>query len=233
MRDRIYFLIRLFFLTLLVTNSVLCNNHKTKIITLKASIDGHFVEDYPLDNAMIYEKHKENYSQPSKTKGYSTSKFQYWFTNDTLQQTLIFEMYSDGRRHKTIHFDNNKTFVFFDQIELKTLVTHLDHKYPNRWKLNSHLKEAEKISSKYFCTDNRLKIGDSKNKALSIYGKPDNTNTQNEIEIFEWYFTGIGRWYDLQLINEKPLIVGNFLHKVSLYLKNDEIVGIILYNDIP
>ena len=50
-----------------------------------------------------------------------------------------------------------------------------------------HATEANK---KYFTTRKGLKLGDSREKILSMYGTPDSKIRQNNMEILEWHFTG-------------------------------------------
>jgi len=66
------------------------------------SVEIFTVDDYLFNNEMF----RENYGQ--KISGQLESFGKVWFTNDTLNQTLVFELYTDYHRLKTFHFDNKK-----------------------------------------------------------------------------------------------------------------------------
>lgn len=62
------------------------------------------VEDYPVTYEIMAEQKADNSSSYKKVSGKTQSLDKAWFTNDTLKQTLIFELYTDGYRSAIYHF---------------------------------------------------------------------------------------------------------------------------------
>ena len=64
-----------------------------------------FVDDYSVVNEMFAERILSN-SSFKKQSGETYSSDKVWFGNDTLDQSIVFELYTDQFRLKTFHFYN-------------------------------------------------------------------------------------------------------------------------------
>ena len=191
------------------------------------------VDDYPVTNTMLADKTSNN-SSYKKQSGQTYSYDKAWFSNDTLKQTLVFELYTDYHRMVTYHFYNNdipKDLII--RMEL-----HIDggELASEKQKLNDFsgfLKQTTKINSTYFITDKSFRLGDTKQKAIDNYGKPDKSSMSNGIEKLEWDFIG-DEFYDGKTdLKGKPLAKDSFGHQIVMYFKNGKLIGQILHNDIP
>jgi hypothetical protein len=192
------------------------------------------VDDFPVTYEMIAEQKMDNNSSYSKTSGKTKSLDKTWFTNDTLKQTLIFELYTDGHRLVTFHFYNNEIPTeLIDRIELHTSEGELASKQQKRNDFKGFLTQSIKINSKYFITDKGLKLGDNKQKILKLYGQPDKRTTNNGIEKLEWNFVGDILYDGKEDLKGKPLAKDNYGHQAYLFFKNGKLIGQILHNDIP
>ena len=183
---------------------------------------------------MIAEQKTDNSSSYKKISGKTQSLDKAWFTNDTLKQTLIFEMYTDGHRLVTYHFLNNEIPTeLIDKIELHTSEGELATKQQKTNDFKGFLLQSIKIGSKYFTTDKGLKLGDTKQKILKIYGQPNKRTSINEIEKFEWTFVGDILYDGKEDLKGKPLAKDNYGHQAYLFFKNGKLIRQILHNDIP
>lgn len=191
------------------------------------------VDDYPVTDQMLDDKTSNN-SSYDKQSGDIHSYDKAWFTNDSLNQTLVFEMYTDKHRLVTFHFYNNDIpDALIDQIELHINgdVATLAQKKKN---FKGFINSATKIDKKYFTTYKGFKLGVSKDKALKVYGKPDSVSTKSGIEKLYWDFLG-----DVELNDSsfhptaKPLAENSFGHQTIMFFRNDKLIGVIFHNDIP
>ena len=182
------------------------------------------VDDYPVSNAMLDDKTNGNPRKIQSGSIYSVEKV--WFTNDTLNQTIVFELYTDHYRAATYHFyNNNVPAALIDRIELYENgesaailePTTIKRKLKN---FNGFLNQATRINSRYFVTNKGFRPGDTKQKATKIYGNPDKKSMHDGVEKLQWDFVNI------------PL-VHSFGHHVVMYFKKGRLIGLILYNDIP
>jgi len=178
------------------------------------------VDDYPVTNVMLADKASGNPSRMMQS-GEIQSSDKAWFTNDTLNQTIVFEIYTDYYRSGTYHFYNNDvTADLIDRIDLNVNDGELATTKQKLKSLKGFLHQATKIDSRYFTTNKGFRLGDSKQKARETYGKPDKQSMHDGVEKLEWDFVDI------------PL-VHSFGHHVVMYFKKGRLIGLILYNDIP
>ena len=192
------------------------------------------VDDYPVTYEMMAEQKVDNYSSYSKTSGKTKSLDKAWFTNDTLKQTLIFELYTDGHRLVTYHFYTNDIPIdLIDRIELHTDNGELADKQQKIKNFKGFLNQAVKIDKKYFITDKGFLLGDNKQKIIKVYGQPDSKTEKNGIEKLEWDFIGDILYDGKEKLNGKPLAKDNYGHQAYLFFRNGKLIGQILHNDIP
>ena len=192
------------------------------------------VDDYPVTYEMMAEQKADNSSSYKKVSGKTQSLDKTWLTNDTLEQTLIFELYTDGYRLATYHFYNNDIPPeLLDGIELHTFDGDIASNQQKQKDFKGFLKQSIKISPKYFTSDKGFKLGDSKQKILEVYGKPDKITTSRGIEKLEWNFIGDILYDGKEDLKGKPLAKDNYGHQAYLFFKNGKLIGQILRNDIP
>ncbi|SHN41236.1 hypothetical protein SAMN05216311_112215 [Chitinophaga sp. CF418] len=177
------------------------------------------VDDYPITNVMLDDKTSGNPTRKIQSGSiYSDEKV--WFTNDTLNQTIVFELYTDHYRGITYHFYNNDvTADLIDRIELyeNGEPATIKQKLKN---FNGFLSQATRIDSRYFATNKGFRLGDTKQKATKTYGNPHKKSMHNGVEKLEWDFVNI------------PL-VHSFGHHIVMYFKKGRLIRLILYNDVP
>lgn len=192
------------------------------------------VDDYPVTNKMIAKQKVDNYSSFKKKSGQIYSYDKAWFSNDSLGQTLVFEVYTDYHRLVTYLFYNegipgdliNRVGLHFDDGGLASQKQKLKG-------FNGFLKQATKINCSYFISDKGFKLGNSKHKAIDIYGQPDRQSINNGMEKLEWDFIG-DIFYDGKTdLRGKPLAKDSFGNQVVMYFSNGKLIGQILHNDIP
>jgi hypothetical protein len=196
-------------------------------------------DDYPVTNEMFREIY--NADQLMKIKSgdiYSISKA--WFTNDTLNQTLVFELYTDFHRFFTYHFQNENILdTIISQIKLYHQTTSgyetvsMNEKKPF---FSGIIQGSKRISQKYFISNKGLKLNDNRKRLIDIYGEPDKKYPYKDIECNEWSYYGdaIYRVNKNNIdLKGKKLAKNSFGYEVKAYFKNDRLIGIILINDIP
>jgi hypothetical protein len=173
-------------------------------------------------------------SSYKKQSGQTFSYDRVWFSNDTLKQILVFELYTDYHRMVTYHFYTND--IPIDLISRMEL--HIDGGDPasEKQKLNDFggfLKQTTKINSSYFITDKGFRLGDTKQKAIETYGNPDKQTITDGIEKLEWDFIGNELYDGKTDLKGKPLADNSFGHQILMYFRNGKLTGQILFNDIP
>lgn len=180
------------------------------------------------------EQGKDEGSSYIKTSGKITSGEKAWFTNDTLKETLVFELYTDGHRLVTYHFYNDDIPIdLIDRIELHAKSGELANRQQKLQDFKGFLQQSIKIDEKYFTTNKGLLLGDSKEKVLKIYGQPHKKSKKNGIEKLEWSFVGDLLYDGKKSLHGKPLAKNNYGHQAYLFFKNEKLIGQILHNDIP
>ena len=203
--------------------------------TLGASdtIKRFLVDDYPVTNTMLADKTSNN-SSYKKQSGQTYSSDKAWFGNDTLKQTLVFELYTDYHRMVTYHFYNNDIPTdLINRMELHIDGGELASEKQKLKDFNGFLNQTTKINSTYFITDKGFRLGVTIQKAIDTYGNPDEKSIRNGIEKFEWSFIG-DTFYDSKAkLKVKPLAKESFGHQIVMYFRNGKLIGHILHNDIP
>ena len=191
------------------------------------------VDDYSVTNAMLVDK-KSNNSSYKKQSGQTYSFDKAWFTNDTLNQAIVFELYTDYHRLVTYHFYNNDIPAeLIDRMELHVNGGELATKSQKLKDFHGFLNQATRIDSSYFVTNKGFRLGDTKQKATKSLGNPDKKSMNGGVERLEWAFIGDELYDGKSDLKGKPLAKDSFGHQVVMYFKDGKLVGLILYNDIP
>lgn len=193
------------------------------------------VDDYPVSNEMLAAI--SNNSSSDKTKSgqcYSYSYDKVWYTNDTLKQTLVFELYTDYHRKVIYHFYNNDIPTeIITRMELHAENGELATEKQKQKDFNGFIKQSNKINSSYFTTKKGLQLGDKKEKAITIYGQPEIQSTTNGIEQLEWELLGDLIYDGKRDLKGKPLAKNSFGQQVILYFRNGKLIAQVIHNYIP
>ncbi|MBW8687970.1 hypothetical protein [Chitinophaga rhizophila] len=197
------------------------------------TIKRYIVDDYAVTNEM-FAASRDDSATYKKQSGDIFSFDKVWFTNNTLKQTIVFELYTDYHRMVTYHFYNDDTPAgLVSQIALHQ---HNGQSATAEQKLRAFsgfLDQAKEIDAHYFTTNNGFKLGDTRRKAIKLLGNPDKTVTTEDIEKLEWEFVGEDFYDRKSDLHGKPLAKDSFGHHISMYFRKGLLVGIILFNDIP
>jgi hypothetical protein len=184
------------------------------------------VDDYPLSFELI------DANAHSRKSGEITNPEGAWFSNDTLKQTLVFVLYTDGHRLYTFHFLNDDIPIgLMDKMELQGADDLASNKLKQKY-FKGFLTQTTKIKKSYFKTDKGFRLGDSKEKALKIYGKPAKIKTENEVEMYEWEFIG-DTFYNEKTDRGKPVAENSYGHQTTMFFRNNKLIGLIFHNEIP
>jgi hypothetical protein len=97
---------------------------------------------------------------------------------------------------------------------------------------NSFLKPKYRVSDNFFKTVKGFKLGDSKDKLINYYGKPDSTKQIEGVEELYWNFIGDISHNEKNYYNRR-FAKNSFGHKAILFFKNTQLIGIFLFNEIP
>jgi hypothetical protein len=203
------------------------------VVSIPDTIKKFVVDDYPVTNEMLADKTSSN-SSYKKQSGQTFSYDKAWFSNDTLKQTLVFELYTDYHRLVTYHFlDNDIPTDLINRMELHIYGGELASDKQKLKDFSGFLKQTTKINSSYFITDKGLRLGDTKQKAVETYGNPDKQTITDGIEKLEWLFIGDTSYEGKTDLKGKPLADNSFGHQILMYFRNGKLIGQILHNDIP
>ncbi len=190
------------------------------------------VDDFPVTDEMFVQEKSESSARKIKSEDLS-SYDKVWFSNDTLKQNLIFELYTDYHRLVTYCFYNDQIPTdIIQRIELHTSNNEIAGIEQKSKAMNGLLSQATVIPSNYFTTHKGFQLGSPKQKAIETYGQPDKEFKQNEVKILEWNFKG-DIIDDEKFPNNKPVAMRSYGHQITMYFAKEKLVGLILFNDIP
>jgi hypothetical protein len=202
-------------------------------IKIPDSIQRWVVDDYPISENM-FGKQGHNGIITEKYSGQTIAHDQVWFKNNALKQIIIFELYTDDHRMVTFHFYSNEPPTeLLERMELHAANGEFATEQQKRKDFGGFVKQANAINANYFTSNKEFKLGDTKQKALRIYGKPTKITLHKGIEKLEWAFIG-DIMYDGSILRKgQRMAFNSFGHQATLYFKNGKLIGLILHNDIP
>ncbi len=189
------------------------------------------IDTYPVSKEML----KDNINSNNIGDVYTLD--QVWFTNDTLNETIIFELDTDYHRFITYHFKN-------DQIPtsiLKEIVIYTKDGKSSNIPISDSLKtnylpklvgSSTKIDSKYFLSELGHYLGENKDLSMELYGKPNSISKIDEYKILRWNFEA-----DPNYIGSESKIqryaLGSFGYELTMIYVNGKLIGRIIMDDIP
>ena len=189
------------------------------------------VDDYPVTNEMLADTSRKDLTIRI---GDTFSHDRIWFGNKNLNQTLVFELYTDYHRLITYHFYSDdvpseliKDMPFWDEsgeyVSDKQILKDF----------HGFIEQAKGIKSVYFKSKKGFRLGDMKQNAIDIYGQSNKNHVSDGIEVLEWNFIGDEAIDTKTDIKGKRIAKDSFGHQVVMYFKQGKLVGQILINDIP
>ena len=184
-------------------------------------------DDFPLTNDILKE---HGIKEKKGIRSYDKA----WLINMELNQVLVVELATDYHRFFTFLF--TKDYVPKDlikHIELNTENGDIASEQQKEDVLNDFILSSKKINSSFFKTKKGFAIGDKKEKALKVYGDPDKIVIEDHIEKYEWKFAGDQFLDDKTASKNKRTAKNSFGHTVIMYFKDSNLIGLILFNDIP
>lgn len=185
------------------------------------------IDDFRVTNEMS----KANSANRKEGSLYSYSKA--WF-RDSSNQVLIFELYTDYHRLKTILFSHWMTEELINEVELNTANGDLATYQQKFQYFHFFIAKAKAIPQDYFTSNKEFKLGDNnKELAIKTYGKPDSVAAEKNYEIYFWTLNGDIAPTQANVKSNKPLAENSFGHKITMYYKDEKLIGLILYNSIP
>lgn len=186
------------------------------------------VDDYPITNEQL------RANSDKKINDTIVVYDQAWFTNDTLKQTIVFQLYTDYHRYATYHFyNNNIPTELIAALELHYENGNIAKEEDKRKNIKGLISQSVQIPQTSFKSNKGFKLGDRKEKALIIYGKPDAITAHNGIETYEWVFPGNILYDGESDLKGKPLAANSFGHTVTMFFLNKQLIAMVLFNDIP
>ena len=159
-----------------------------------------------------------------------------WFKNDSLNQVLIFELYTDYYRMSTYNFNKDFLFDYF-------LINHNPHRKiktdkfkntENKIKFYERFYSNSKdINQSFFKTNNGLSLNQNKDEILNILGNPDKLEKIVDFEYLEWNYDGElnNTYFGDTLTGTIAKDSWGFSYK--MYFKNNKLIGLIIDNEIP
>ncbi|MEO6669008.1 MAG: hypothetical protein ABIN36_06005 [Ferruginibacter sp.] len=209
-------------------------NAKEKVsAAIYDSIKRFTVDDYPITNEMLADKESNN-SSYKKQSGQTYSYDKAWFTNDSIKQTIMIELYTDYHRMLTYHFYNDDIpSGLIASMELHTKEGDTASRKQKEKDFAGFLKKAIEIKVSMFASNKGFKLGDFKKKAIDIYGKPKSQSMKEGIEKLDWEFVGEILYDGKSSLGGKPLAKDSYGHQITMYFRNGKLIAQILHNDIP
>ena len=190
------------------------------------------VDDFPVSDGMFGRDVKGNAREIRSGEIRSMDKV--WFTNDSLHQTLVYELYTDNFRMDIFLFSNDKIPKgLISSMELHTPEGHLATDRQKQKFFSGFIPHARKIKPRYFVSDKGIKIGTEKQAILKLYGKPNESSRTGEIEMLGWDFIGDILYDGKTSLKGHPLAKDSFGHHATMFFQDDKLIGMNLHNDIP
>jgi hypothetical protein len=189
-------------------------------------------DDYPVTDNMLRRFFKLN---PDGQKSLDKSISPYaWFSNDTLKQSLLFNLGTDY--YRTEMFDFFNADIPKDMIDKMELGPDMEDIYSEVSKIQvlpGFIHKAKKINQSYFISDKGFRLGDSLKTILAVYGKPDSIRIEEDSIIkYDWDFAG-------PAFSNKGYIKGEREHKngwgnqTMMYFRKSRLIAVDIENYMP
>ena len=156
-----------------------------------------------------------------------------WFTNDTLDQTLIVELKLDVHRwHISLFNNHSMPGSLLSRLPLQEVRTReIATQKAKLTFVKEVVKRTRRIGQLYFVSLKGVRLGDEKSKLLSFYGEPTQCTDLKETQKCSWDFAG--EINTTSITDDRPLARRSYGYHVEAFFKNDLLVAIMLTNDVP
>jgi len=189
-------------------------------------------DDFPVTNRMFGSDLKGDGREIKSGPVRSIDKV--WFSNDTLRQTLVYELYTDYTRMDIFLFSNdNIPKGLIERMELHTAEGYLAGENEKISYFKGFIRKAKKIRLKYFTSNKGFTLGSKKGEIVSAYGRPDKVSVSGGIQTLEWEFPGDILYDGKSDLHKERLAADSFGHQATMFFKDEKLIGLVLHNDIP
>ena len=190
------------------------------------------VDDFPISEAMIRK-------EPTTIESNNLKAFdQIWFKNKNSNQILIYNLYTDFHKINIFLFDENHiNDSILSYIHLNRMNGDLASLEEKKIALNNFIEKAKELDESFFESNKKIKLGTSKKNAVSIYNQPEIQNKYSDFEILKWEYYGDEylKEYpeEINLNNHKIIAKNSFGHRIEMIFKENKLIAMNLFNDIP
>ena len=160
------------------------------------------------------------------------------FSNNAKSELLIIEFGTDYFRNKIVLVNKNnlpnKLLKLIPLYSKKENTSIPSNEKDKKLFLDSFIPENI-LNIDYFESTKKIKLGINKDYAIKIYGNPDIIEQENEYKILKWVFIGdiVAKINKTIPRIDKPLALNSFGYKVTMFFKNDKLIGMVLINEMP
>ena len=188
-------------------------------------------DNYPVSNDMI----RENVNSTKIDSFYALD--QSWFSNDELKETLIIELATDYHKFFIFHLKNDKIPIKI----MKELIIYTTDGKSSYIPVNDSVKlilvkkfidKSTKVAREYFISSKGHQLGESVDKALELYGKPDSEKELTPYKILKWEYDADPKFLEIEGGNRK-YAKESFGYQLTMIYENGKLVGRIIFDDIP
>jgi hypothetical protein len=189
------------------------------------------VDDFPVTDHMLTVRYCDTCTLKSHEL---RSSEKVWFTNKALRQTLVYQLYTDNFHQDIFLFSNDDIpAAIMDHMELyDSTGNYASHRLRAKF-FKGFLPFATPINRKYFVSEKGFVLGDSLQKAIKIYGKPDRRTLAHGVEVLEWEFEGENAYDGKKDLKGKPLAADNFGLQITMCFRNERLIGVAFQNAVP
>ena len=142
-----------------------------------------------------------------------TSVDKVWFSNDTLKQSLVIELYKDNLRTESFLFysgdipEGMLRKMAFPKVGLAELAGMAQ----KRSYFEGFIQQARQIRANYFVTNKGFRLGMGEEEVTKVYGRPGKISKERGMQVWQWRFAD---------------------HEATMFFQAGRLVGLMLHNDV-
>lgn len=185
------------------------------------------VDDYDIHEDLL----RHGYGQMKSDDCYSYDKA--WFYNDSLQEGLIVDLYTDFHKTAIYHFSTDRIpGIMTGAIDLHLENGELAPLSSKQQQLPKLLLQGKALDASSFISKKGFRLGSSKEDAIREYGQPHELSREEGLDIYSWSFQGeLIAPYVEQI--SYPMAENSFGHHIKMYFEDQKLIGMVLINDAP